>query len=257
MTRWFRALARTVRCAAFLAVWTLRCRRTRPRPGSAGYEEWRRTYFSGATRGLLDRLGVVVRTDGDFPEGGGILVANHLGYLDILVLGSLGPAVFVSRADVADWPVIGRLTRWCGTIYIDRGRRDQIPAVLDQMADALPAGARVVFFPEGTSGSGDALLPFRESLFEAAARSGAPVHVAALTYRTEPGDPPARDAVCWWGDAGFTRHFLGLASLRGVRAQVSFGDRAIDGSDRKDLARRCRAAIEARFEPVTGSGAEV
>jgi hypothetical protein len=82
------------------------------------------------------------------------------------------------------------------------------------------------------------------------------VHAAVLSYRTEPGDPAARNSVCWWGDAGFLSHFLRLASLRSVRASVRFLPEAFVDDDRKRLATSCQRAIGAAFVPVTGSGAD-
>ena len=253
MIRTFRALGRVLRVAVFLAAFSLRMRARKPAEDSAEFEGWRRDYFGGACRGILDRLRIRVLHEGSFPAEGGILVTNHLGYIDVFVLASLGPTVFVSRADVEHWPVIGPLTRWCSTIYIDRERPDQIPQVIEQMSESLSTGAQVVFFPEGTSGAGDLVMPFRASLFGVAAESDAPVRVAALTYQTLPEDPPARDSVCWWGDAGFARHFLGLAGLREIEARVRFGDSVMRSNDRKELAKRCHAEITELFTPVTGS----
>jgi 1-acyl-sn-glycerol-3-phosphate acyltransferase len=250
-----RALGRLLRCGWFLTHFTLRWRWKMPPRDGAEYEAWRRGYFQGAASGLLDGLGIDVEVDGSFPREGGILVTNHLGYVDVLVLASLGPSVFVSRADVEHWPLIGRLTRWCGTIYIDRERRDQIPDVIRQMRGALDSGSQVVFFPEGTSGSGDGVMAFRASLFDVATRGEIPIRVGALTYRTPDGEPPARDAVCWWGDASFARHLFGLAGLREVSAHVAFPDRVFRGTQRKQLAGECQAAITEIFVPVTGSEA--
>ena len=255
MIRSLRALGRIVRAAGFLAGWTLRMRRRRPPEGSDGYEEWRREFFGGAVRGILERLNVQVEATGTFPGTGGILVSNHLGYLDVFVLASLGPTVFVSRADVEHWPVFGPLTRWCSTIYIDRGRRDQIPAVIEAMTDALSTGSQVVFFPEGTSGSGDTVKPFRPSLFGVATQGRIPVHAATLSYATLPDDPVARDSVCWWGDDSFLSHFFGLAGLREVRASAHFIEQPFLGDDRKELASRCHEAVLEHFQPVTGSEA--
>jgi len=246
-------MGRILRAAAFLAGWTLRMRRRRPAMDNGHYEDWRRAYFGGSVRGILDRLNVHVESTGEFPSKGGILVSNHLGYLDVFVLASLGPTVFVSRSDVEHWPVFGPLTKWCSTIYIDRERRDQIPAVIEAMADALSTGSQVVFFPEGTSGSGETVMPFRPSLFGVATAGEIPVHAATLTYATLPEDPVARDSVCWWGDDSFAGHFFGLAGLREVRAKVHFIDGTFRGENRKELAKRCHQAILEHFEPVTGS----
>lgn len=253
MIRNLRALVRTVGLLGFLIAFSLKMRWRRPAVGTPEYEAWRRDYFTGASRGILARMNVDVHVEGKFPEEGGVLVTNHLGYVDVLVLASLGPTVFVSRADVAQWPVVGRLTRWCSTIYIDRARHEQIPGVIGEMRSALATGAQVVFFPEGTSGSGEAVMPFRASLFDVATRGDAPVRVAALSYRTPAGEPPARDSVCWWGDAGFAGHFLVLAGLSQVTASVRFPGDVIHSEDRKDLAQQCHAAVTEVFVPVTGS----
>lgn len=255
MIRNLRALGRMIRVFAFLVGFTLKMRFARPSPGSPTYEEWRRAFFQGACRGILERMNLEVEVEGRFPEAGGILVTNHLGYIDVLVLASIGPTVFVSRADVEHWPLVGRLTRWCSTIYIDRARRDQIPEVVAQMKEALGTGAQVVFFPEGTSGAGDVVMPFRASLFDVAIEGDVPVRVGALSYRTPEGDPPARDSVCWWGDAGFARHILGMAALTRIDATVVFPDAVFRSSDRKELAQSCHAAVSGVFVPVTGSEA--
>jgi len=248
---------RVLSVSTFLIVWSLRMRLRRPRASDEAYEEWRREYLRRAAQGILDRLGVRVQAHGDFPRQAGLLVTNHLGYLDVMVLASLGPTVFVSRADVQQWPIVGKLTAWCQTIYIDRGRRDQIPAVIDSMRSALATGASVVFFPEGTSGPGDEVMPFRASLFGLAVEESIPVRAAVLGYRTDPADRPARDSVCWWGDASFAPHLLGLAALREVAASVHFIEHDFVATDRKELARDCHDAIASHFVPVTGNGGPV
>lgn len=254
MIRAFRSLFRIARTFGFLVGFTARMRLRQPPPDSPDYETWRREYFGGACRGILRRLNARVEVDGTFPLEGGFLVTNHLGYFDVLVLASLGPVVFVSRADVEHWPLVGRLTKWCSTIYIDRARREQIPSVVDEMRSALATGSQVVFFPEGTSGPGDAVMPFRASLFDAASAGDVPVRVGALSYATRSGDPAAREAVCWWGDAGFARHFFRLAGLSQITAKVTFPDGVYRSADRKVLAQQCRDAVQSAFVPVTGSG---
>jgi lyso-ornithine lipid O-acyltransferase len=254
--RGVRAVYTVCTALSFLVGWAFRFRLRRPPRDSPEHESWRRAFFTGAARGLLRRLRVEVQIEGPFPPGPGLLVTNHLSYLDVLVLAVTGPTVFVSRADVREWPLIGPLTRWCSTIYIDRGRRELIPEVIGQMRSTIQDGARIVFFPEGTSGSGAVVMRFRPSLFGVATEGGYPVHVAALSYHTCPGDPAARDAVCWWGDTGFVGHFFRLAGLRSVRATVRFVPGELRDTDRKRLASRCQVAVESAFVPVTGSGNE-
>lgn len=207
-------------------------------------------YFRGWARLLLGLLRVRVETAGLPPRSPFLLVANHLSYLDVLVLASRLPAVFVSKAEVRGWPLLGPICTALGTIYIDRGQRREIPRVMAEIEAALGRGLGVIFFPEGTSSRGDTVAPFKPSLLELPARLGRPVHPATLGYRTPPGEPPAHEAVCFWGNVPFARHALGLLGLRSVLASVHFAPEPIRDDDRKRLARRLRAAVLARFEPI-------
>lgn len=218
-------------------------------------ETWRRHLLSNGCRGVLVLLGIRVQVQGKAPSTPGILVTNHLGYLDILVLGATLDAIFVSRADVADWPGVGPLTRWSGTIFLDRERRGQLPVVVDAMRAALATGAQVVFFPEGTSGRGDVVMPLRSSLFEVARSAKTPVRAAALDYVVlEEDGPRAEDVVCWWGDMDFMPHLWTLAGLSSVRATLRFAEAEVAGIDRKQMARSAQSAIESVFVPTATAG---
>jgi 1-acyl-sn-glycerol-3-phosphate acyltransferase len=183
-----------------------------------------------------------------------LLVANHLSYLDVLVLASRLPCVFVSKAEVRGWPVLGPICTALGTLYIDRRQRRDIPRVMAGIEAALDRGLGVVFFPEGTSSKGETVAPFKPSLLELPARLGRPVHHATLGYRTPPGEPPAHAAVCYAGDVPFARHAWGILELRGVRASLHLDPEPIAEADRKLLAERLRRAILATFEPVAPAG---
>lgn len=178
------------------------------------------------------------------------MVSNHLSYLDIIVLGSLLPVVFVSKSEVRNWPFVGLVATMAGTIYVDRGRKRDALRVLAHMQAALDRGDGVVLFPEATSTEGATILPFRTSLLAGAARLGSSVRWLTLSYRTPPGAPAARDRVCWWGDAGFVGHFLRLCGLRRIDCAVHFGDPPARSSDRKALGRVLRDAMLREFQPV-------
>jgi 1-acyl-sn-glycerol-3-phosphate acyltransferase len=99
---------------------------------------------------------------------------------------------------VARWPVVGSLCKVVDTLFVDRRRKADLPRVLEHARRARPRpGHRLL--PEGTTSKGDALLPFRASLLDLPASLGLPVWAAAIGYQTGPGDPPAHEAVCWWG----------------------------------------------------------
>lgn len=204
--------------------------------------------------GVLLVLGIRKELRGVVPQKPFLLVTNHLGYLDILVLGSITGATFVSRADVQRWPGIGVLAAGVRTIFLTRENRRDLIRVEKEIEDRLEGGGSVIIFPEGTSTAGESVYPLKPGLLRSATRLGHPVHFAALSYRTGPQDPPARESLCWWGDMSFWNHFVGLCSLRRPTAVVNFGPQPVTGlSDRKELALRLQQEISSRFEPVTGS----
>lgn len=132
---------------------------------------------------VLGSLGVSVQTVGRLDEGAQMLVANHVSWLDVIVLQALFPhARFVSKAEVQHWPMIGRLAVGARAFFVERGRPRQTSQHVDAIAAALAAGETVTVFPEGTTSSGHAVLPFRASLLQAALRSEVPVQPLALRY---------------------------------------------------------------------------
>ena len=209
--------------------------------------------FRGWARALLRLLDVRVEARGPRPPSGVAVVANHLSYLDVVVLGSLLDATFVAKADVARWPGLGRLAARVGTIFLDRARKRDLLRAIPLVEARLRAGESVVFFPEGTSTAGREVLRFRSPLFEAPRRAGRPTVAAALRYATRDGEPDPAEAVCWWGDMEFLPHLFGLMKLSGVRATVEWLPETYRESDRKRLAARTRTAIaRARGDVMTG-----
>ena len=176
----------------------------------------------------------------------GLLISNHLSYLDILLLSSITPAVFVSKHDVKFWPVFGQFAVLAGTVFVDRRRRFQVGQINDEITAALKQGALVVLFPEGTSTNGQTLLPFKSSLLEPATNPAWPLAVGWIHYEIDDGD--ASNEVCYWGNHTFFPHMLNLLSKRRVRATVRFGRFPERNGDRKELARRLREEILALKE---------
>lgn len=204
--------------------------------------------FKTWSRLLLLVIGVEVETVGKPPDLPFFLVSNHLSYLDILVLASRASVVFIAKAEIADWPLVGLICKSVNTIFIDRRARREIPRVIAHIDRELDLGAGIVLFPEGTSSKGDSVMLFRPSLLEVASRSDTPVSFAALRYDIPEGGPPAHLAVCWWGEVPFGAHLLGLLAVRRIHAKVVFGDKQLHDTDRKQLALRLHAALLERFE---------
>ena len=193
--------------------------------------------------GLLRSLGVQVQVDGHFRPGATMLVANHVSWIDIMVVHAVCPqARFVSKAEARRWPVLRRLVDAGDTLYIERERKRDAMRVVHQCADALRAGDTVAVFPEGTTGPGDALLPFHANLLQAAIAVAAPVQPLALRYsdRRHAVSP----AALWIGDTTLAGTFWLLAAADGLQVHLSvLPARATAHADRRALAETVRMDI--------------
>lgn len=214
-------------------------RRVRKSPAplsNAAKADWMHTWCAKA----LERLRVQSNVIGS-PPTSGLIVSNHLSYLDIFAFGAAMPCLFVSKAEVRTWPLFGMLTTMAGTMYIDRTRRSDTKNANEEITRALHEGVRVVIFPEGTSSDGTDVLPFYTSLFEPAVKCGVPITAAHIQYKLEDGDV-GRD-IAYWGDMTFFPHLLKLLSKRGLSATVTFSDRSRTFDDRKVAATAVREEI--------------
>jgi 1-acyl-sn-glycerol-3-phosphate acyltransferase len=201
-------------------------------------------------RALCALLSVRIRVRGALPRGTFLVAANHVSYLDIMVLGSLYPSVFVAKLEIASWPLFGWTARGAGTLFVDRERARDVARVGELMRRYLAAGIPLTLFPEGRSSRGDTIHPFLPSLLEPAAREEVPCYAATLHYET-PGEPaPPSETVSWWGGVGFLPHLFRLMGLPEVVATVTFTERPIRSTDRKLLARRLREAALGNFTPI-------
>jgi 1-acyl-sn-glycerol-3-phosphate acyltransferase len=191
-------------------------------------------------RHTLAALGVTIETEGPIPQRG-LLVSNHLSYLDIMVYSAITPCIFVSKKEVASWPVFGALATRAGTVYIDRERTSDAHRVRNEVADALREGMLVAVYPEGTSSDGSSVLPFKPALFQSAIEAEAEIAPAHIGYALEDGDP-GQD-IAYWGDMTFFPHLLKLLSKRRIEARVRFAEKAIHAANRREACDLVYAAV--------------
>lgn len=217
---------------------------------------WRGFVFQRWAKALVALLNIHVRTIGSPPRAPFFLVANHLSYVDVVVLASQVECSFIAKADVSRWPAIGWLCRGVGTIFIDRNNRRDLIRVSAQVERALAAGRGVVLFPEGTSSPGANVLPFKPGLLESAARADFAVSHAALSYRVPAHERPAHLSVCWWGEMTFIGHLAGLLRVSEIDATLVFGRETVRGRERKALAHQLHVAVCREFIPVVSSEEE-
>lgn len=197
----------------------------------------RATRAQVAARDILGHHDVELRVSGALPRGPTMIVANHLGYLDPLVLAALTRSVAIAKLEVAAWPLFGARLRELGVVFVERGDPRSGARALLGARRALDAGVSVVNFPEGTTSDGRGVLPFRRGVFGLARRVGVPIVPLRLDY------DDAR--VCWVDDQALLPHYLWLARRTRVVAYVRIGATIVprDGEPAASIAERARRAI--------------
>ncbi len=188
-------------------------------------------------------------------SGPALFVSNHISYLDVTAIGSVVDGVFVSRADVRDWPVFGFLARLQRTIFIKRCPRYARQQLLE-LSGRLCAGDRLILFPEGTSSDGNTILPFKSTLFAVAetqvAARAIPVQPISIAYTRLDGFPLGRlfrPIYAWYGDMPFASHLWRLMGYGRFQVEITIHDpiRFEEFESRKALARYCEQEVTRGF----------
>lgn len=196
----------------------------------------REALLSWWCRRMLALMGVTVRFHGRPYRGPALVVANHVSWLDIVVLNAAVPARFIAKSEVRGWPLVGWLAARAGTIFMRRGSGPQAARAVDKAVARLKAGESVAAFPEGTSTGGTDVLGFYPAVFEAAVRSGRPVQAVALKYRC--AEAP------FVGDDEFLSHLWRLLGRRPWLAEVTFCPAlSVRGRDRRVPAEAARGRV--------------
>jgi 1-acyl-sn-glycerol-3-phosphate acyltransferase len=174
-----------------------------------------------------------------------LLASNHISWLDIHVINAFRPVRFVAKSEVRGWPVFGWMAEQLGTVFIRRDSARHARQVVDQMAEVLRV-VSVCIFPEGTSTSGESVLPFKPNLFEAAILAPAPVLAIAIAYRSKSSGLRS-DAPVFIGDMGLLESMSNVISSGDVDAHLSLMEPYLIGGpnnpDRKELALHCQETI--------------
>ena len=192
----------------------------------------------------LECMGVELRIVGTPPLAGPLLlVANHISWLDIVVLHAAHHCRFVSKDDVQRWPLVGTLATGAGTLYVKRSSKRDAMRVVHHMAQALQNGDILAIFPEGTTSNGHALLPFHANLLQSAISAPADVQPVALSYRDAQSSGPSQ-AMSYVGDESLLGSVWRTMGAKGLCATVVFGTaQAARGRDRRSWAHDLRNTI--------------
>lgn len=200
---------------------------------------------------VLLLLGIRVHVTGELSTTRPLLIAaNHVSWTDIMVLGSVAPVNFIAKAEVAGWPVLGRLFRSQNSIFVERAARHRSGHQAREVAEALKSIDPLILFAEGTTACGNRLLPFKSTLFGAAAQlsdEAFAVQPAAIFYARLHGMAMGRRhraRYAWIGDEDLVPHLLRLLSSGPIDVEVRFGAPVgLEGANRKQVSAQCEVAI--------------
>lgn len=203
---------------------------------------------------LLNLLGLQVACQGLPHAGAKLVVSNHISWLDIIVINSVMPSRFVSKAEVGQWPLIGRLVTAAGTLYLVRERRRDAMRVLGLMAQALRDGQTVAVFPEGTTGAGHEIMHFHANLVQSAIDAPAPIQPVVLSYRD--AHCAVSPAAAYIGDTGLLESLWMVATAKGLAVSVQIlPAHTVDHADRRQLTEHLHGEMSVRLsQAIEGAG---
>jgi 1-acyl-sn-glycerol-3-phosphate acyltransferase len=209
--------------------------------------------FAGLMLGLLG-IRISLGRRGRLPKKTGrtLIVANHVSYIDVLVIASLVPAVFITSMELGGTLFLGMLARLGGSLFVERRKVAGLKKEITEISRVLREGHPVVLFPEGTTSNGERVHPFRNALFDAAITADADILPLCLRYTSLNGEaltPENRDWIFYHGGAKFSRHFPRLLSIASAEVEVlPLPVIKVSKKDlRKELAARAHDAISGAY----------
>jgi len=192
--------------------------------GSVTLEE-QAAWLQQASKRVLRSVGLSYVAYGE-PPARGLVVSNHLSYLDIAILSAVMPCFFIAKFEVGRWPIFGTAAKAGGTIFLNRESMASANEAARMITTRLAQPVPVVLFPEATSSDGTQVQRFHSRLIHPATASGAPITPVALRYFAGRGAQSAmteRD-LCWYGDATFLKHLWSVLGTDGLSATLRFGE---------------------------------
>lgn len=182
-------------------------------------------------------------------QGGALLAANHLSYVDAVVLFSLVSCRFVTSVEIGETPFLGWICKLAQCVFVERRNRRKMTREGEELVGSLESGHHVMVFPEGTSGNGDCVLPFKRRLVAAAVGAGFRVIPVCINYETvdeQVIDRTNRDRVFWYGSMTFGPHLWQLMGTKRIEMSVRFFPPLTD-VDPYEAPSRARSLIENAF----------
>lgn len=211
--------------------------------------------LSQCSRLLIRLLKINIEFDGVEnlkPGRAYFIVANHLSYIDVIVMSSQISTLFVTSVEIQTSGLLGTICEAAGCLFVERRNRSKLPGELAQIRNVLQHGLNVVVFPEATSSDGQAILPFKSALFGSAIQTSSPVLPMCLNYSKANGKsltPQLRDSICYYGDMTFFDHFRRFMALRSIDVRLTIlpALEVTPETDRKGLSDQIFQNISSRF----------
>lgn len=195
-------------------------------------------------RGMLAIIGIEVRVKGHPAQGPVLMAANHISWLDILVMHAACHCRFVAKSEIRSWPLVGVLTTGGGSLYIERSSHRDAMRVVHHMADALSQGQVLAVFPEGGTGDGVTLLPFHANLLQAAISAQVPIQPVALQFIDAASGEPSL-APCYHAHDTLVSSLWRTLCAPPLLAQVRYGTvQMAQGRNRRLWAQDLRQTID-------------
>lgn len=195
---------------------------------------------------MLAALDIELKVEGRYDPSARLIVANHVSWLDILVINAAQPVRFVGKSELKSWPILGWLITNTGTVFIERARRKDAVRVVHHMAEVIRGGQLVAIFPEGTTGPGHEVLPFHANLLQAAVAAESPVQPVALRYSDALHDVSV--AAAYVSETNIWQSLWRVAMAHGLQAHVALLAAQPPGRERRVLADALSQAIAQRLQ---------
>lgn len=189
------------------------------------------------------------------PAQQALFVSNHLGFVDIFLLASIRPVLFITSVELKETPGLGTLTEMGGCLYVERRSRANIQNEVKWIRKALEDGFNVVLFPEAKATDGQMVHPFKRTLLTAVAGTGIPIQPAVINYRTVNGEKMShkyRDNLFWHGDIGFHEMTWKLLQLLTFQVEVEFLEpiHCHTEEERHEVAQKLHDMIASKYDGI-------
>ena len=207
---------------------------------------WQRNVVRWWLRRTTHIIGIRLTIHGKPITETALVIANHISWMDIVIVGGLQPVSFLSKAEIAHWLVVGYLARKAGTLFIARGAGVEATAQL--FSQRLHAGANIAFFPEGTTSDGSAIRPFYPRLFMAAIDNHVPIQPLVISYPCKGAPNNTHPKAPYASDGLFFRQALSILAEPRIDVTVHYTDSLVGNGSRKQLAAKAHELMAAVYD---------